>query len=50
MASKSETVAYVVLSIEVVAIVILAYMRFQLHTLPLIPGINSGTPSLLGQQ
>jgi len=48
--SKTLPVAYGLLAVEVVVIVILAYMRFVLKQLPLIPGINSAPNPILGQQ
>lgn len=48
--TTSNRVAYVILALEVMAILVLAYMRFQLHTLPLIPGINTAPNPILGQQ
>lgn len=47
---KREAVAYGIVMVEVAIIVVLAYMRFHLHTLALIPGINSGPNAILGQQ
>lgn len=48
--TTSNRVAYGILALEVVAILVLAYMRFILHRLPLIPGVNTAPNPILGQQ
>lgn len=48
--TTSNRVAYVILALELIAILVLGYQRFILHTLPLIPGINTAPNPILGQQ
>lgn len=46
----NQRVAGAILVLEIVAILVLAYMRFILHQLPLIPYVNSAPDPILGQQ
>lgn len=46
----NRQLAHGILVVEIVAILVLAYMRFVLNTLPLISGVNTGPGAILGDQ